>query len=246
MSKEKKYSEWEYDEGEGKTDPGPADPGKAGADPNDPNAGGEPATPTMPSDDTEIEVDGEKMTLGEFKKEFKEGTMRQSDYTRKTQELAEERKRLSEPPAPKSGEDEFDPEDEKAADLLVKIAKKRHGLMTREEYEREREAEKFGTDLNSTIGKWNKNPELPKITDTELIEFMKESNIHNPEVALREMFKDEWLNYEIAQRAKGKKGYSAEKQGEKIPPKKKTYNLNTDEGMKDMIKDELNIIKENK
>lgn len=41
-----------------------------------------------------FEVGGEKLTL----KQLQEGYLRQSDYTKKTQDLAEERRRLSEPP----------------------------------------------------------------------------------------------------------------------------------------------------
>lgn len=134
MVRKKRYSEWEYDEDAGKTDPDPADPGKAGTDPDDPNAGGEPATPTAPSDDTEIEVDGQKMTVAELKS----GYMRQSDYTRKTQEIAEERQKFTQPPTPPSGEDEYPEEDVKAAEYLTRIAKKKFGLLTREEYERTR------------------------------------------------------------------------------------------------------------
>lgn len=44
-----------------------------------------------PTEENYIEIDGEKYTLDDIK-EFKQGYLRQSDYTRKTQELARQRK----------------------------------------------------------------------------------------------------------------------------------------------------------
>jgi hypothetical protein len=243
MKKGNRYSPWEYDEDEGKpSNPpeGQKDPGQGTEDPDDPGTGGAPVNAL--SDDTEIDVNGEKVTVGEMKA----GYMRQSDYTKKTQEIAREREEFEkskQPPAPQ-GEEEYTPEDEKAAEVLFRIGKKKFGLMTREEFEREREAEQFGNKLNSVLGKWNKNPDLPKTTDTELVDFMKENNIHNPDVALREMHQEEWLSQEFKNRSKGKKGYSSEKQGQRIEPKPKTYDFKKDEGMRDFLQDEINKVKE--
>jgi hypothetical protein len=226
----------------GQTNVPPVGTGQGTGEPTDPNAGGEPAKPTLPSDDTEIEVDGAKMTIAELKG----GYMRQSDYSRKTQELARDRDEFekSKQPAPSSSEDEYPEEDVKAAEYLTKIARKRFGLLTREEYNREREAEQFGQTLNSTINKWNKTAELPKVSDMELIDFMKWSNIHNPDVAIREMHKDAWLNHEITMRQKGKKGYSAEKTGQRVEPKPKSYDFKSDQGMRDYLQDEITKAKE--
>lgn len=44
-----------------------------------------------PTEENYIEIDGEKYTLDDIK-EFRQGYLRQSDYTRKTQELARQRK----------------------------------------------------------------------------------------------------------------------------------------------------------
>jgi hypothetical protein len=52
-------------------------------------------TPDLPSAPSEFEIDGEKFTTDQIK-EWRKGNMRQSDYTKKTQEIAAQRKQMQE------------------------------------------------------------------------------------------------------------------------------------------------------
>lgn len=75
----------------------PADKPEEGKPPEEADRTGGEATPTPPGkpEDQVILVDGERLTLDEIR-EFKQGGLRQSDYTRKTQALAEERREYEE------------------------------------------------------------------------------------------------------------------------------------------------------
>ena len=73
---------------------------------------------------------------------------------------------------------------------------------------------------------------------------MKSSNIHNPQVALEQMHKEAWFAHETAMRAKGKKGYSAEKTGQRVETKKKEYDFKSGEGMRSYLQDEINLAKD--
>lgn len=94
---------------------------------NDPQTG----QATAPDEVETVEVNGEKVTLDELKA----GYMRQSDYTKKTQELSQERKQIegdkrafSRTSTAKEEEREVDPDVQKAIELL-----KDHGVVTKED-----------------------------------------------------------------------------------------------------------------
>jgi len=79
----------------------------------------------------EIEIDGEKLTPDQIK-EWKAGYLRQQDYTKKTQELAEEKRKLSRTESVDQQVDrkaeELDPELKTALDTLKKA-----GVVTKED-----------------------------------------------------------------------------------------------------------------
>lgn len=82
-------------------------------------------TSTQTEQPTTVEINGEQIDLEELKK----GYLRQSDYTKKTQELAEQRRTIEETKAPVS-------EDDKAVDEYLKSK----GYITKEDLEREKAA----------------------------------------------------------------------------------------------------------
>lgn len=167
--KEKKYSKWEYEE---------VDEDQDDQDPNkDPNAnpdGTEDEDPSKTEDDysddtpVKVKIDGKIVEM--TAKELAEGYMRQSDYTRKSQEVAEMRKQIQNAtPAEKkevtekaeeiiANPENFSKEDVETARTLLKIVKssglaKEFGLMTREDFEaeeaRKKQVQEFGTKLDS-------------------------------------------------------------------------------------------------
>ena len=95
-----------------------------------------------PQEETTIDVDGERIPLDELKK----GYMRQKDYTHKTQALAEERRKVTQPPV--------DPEVVKAAEVL-----KQYGFATKEDLEMERLRQEDEKNFQRLM---EANPELKK------------------------------------------------------------------------------------
>lgn len=81
---------------------------------------------TQENAESVIEIDGEKLTPQQIK-EYKEGYMRTQDYTKKTQELAEERRKLSRNESSQK-EDELDPDVKSAVEVLKKA-----GVVTQED-----------------------------------------------------------------------------------------------------------------
>lgn len=110
--------------------------------------------PTMDSPSPEeelIEINGQKLS----KKEIAEGLMRQEDYTRKTQELAEKQRLLSRSP---SGDqvvksEELPPEAQK----FIETLKDKGGFMTKAEYEQKLALEQDTNQFNKLI---EDNPHL--------------------------------------------------------------------------------------
>jgi hypothetical protein len=76
-----------------------------------------------------FEIDGEKVSLSTLK-EWKANGLRQSDYTRKTQELAQQRKELESKQIPVQADDDL----ERAKAIL-----KQSGFVTREDLDAERQ-----------------------------------------------------------------------------------------------------------
>jgi len=249
MSKEeKKYSKWEYEEE--KPDQDEDDPNKdPNANPDDPN-GDDPSKASV-SDDTavEIEVDGKKETV--LLSELKSGYMRQSDYTRKTQELAEKLKTAT--PAQQQqtvnkaqevvdNPDEFSPEDVKAAEILLSIGKKKFGLMTREEYDAEEAKKKqvaeFGTRLDSAKSKVSEMKGMPAWDEEKVLSHMQETGIHDAYAAYLNMNDAAYRDFIIKQ-AKGDTSYKSDKGGKKVEPNDKPVDVRTEEGHRSFLSDEI-------
>lgn len=232
--KEKRYSKWEYEE--------PAEPADP-VDPADNPEGGD--NPPAVTDDTEVEVEGEKVTLAELKKGF----MRQSDYTKKTQELSEKEKSMQETAQARKvveNPDDYPEADVKAAEYFLKILKGKFGLMTREEYDKEVEKKEAVDNLNKEFKKAArevaKMDGMPEFDEEKCMDHMRKSGIHNPMAAWKDLHDAEYRAY-ILKQGTGDKGYKTEKKGEKQEPVKKEFD-NSREGQEAYLQEELNKMKE--
>lgn len=263
MEEEKKYSEWEYEE---IPDQGDDDQN------NDPNANqGDPnaddASNSSMSDDTpvEIDIDGKKetVTLGELRG----GYMRHADYTRKSQEVAEMRKKFETEEGKKVVEkarevvenpNDFNEDDVKIAEHIVKIAKAKFGLMTKDEYEadrvREKQVSEFSSKLESAKSEVEKmtasyqdngktiKVSMPAWDEEKVLNHMQESGIHNPIAAYKDLYEAEYRDFIIKQ-SKGDTSYKSDKGGKKPEPKEKVINVHTEEGHRSFLADELAKLK---
>ena len=257
QEQEKKYSEWEYEEEKEQENQDPnADPDNT-PDPNEEEDDSQ--NESSLSDDTavEIEVDGKKetVTLGELRS----GYMRQSDYTRKSQEVAEMRKQL-ESASPKEKKEatekaqevienpgNYSKEDVETARTLLNIVKgtglaKEFGLMTREEFESEKAKEKqvaeFGTKLDSAKTEVGKMKGMPAFNEEEVLDYMQETGIHDPLAAYLRKHDAQYRDYIIKQ-AKGDTSYKSDKGGKKVEPNEKQVNVRTEEGHRNYLADEI-------
>jgi len=213
------------------------------------------------SEDTpvEVEIDGKKetITLGELRK----GYMRQSDYTKKTQEL-KENVESSSPEEKKEAvtnaqevvdnPQNFSSEDVETARTLLKIVKgsglaKEFGLMTKEEFESEKAKEKqiaeVGKKFDSADSEVKKMKGMPAFNEGEIIEHMQATGIHDPLAAYLNKYDSQYRNYIIKQ-SKGDSSYKSDKGGKKPEPNKKEIDVRTDEGQTAFLSDELQKMKE--
>jgi hypothetical protein len=255
MSKDKKYSKWEYEEEQEEKQGEESDEEKLQRESAEAQAAKEAeeaAKKTAELDNAEVEVDidgkKEKFTVAELKK----GYLRQADYTKKTQELSEMSKKEKEAAVEKAKKvvenpEEFPDADVKAAEYLIKIAKKKFGLMTRDEYEAEEGKKKavseFQSKLDSASSEIKKMKGMPEFNEDEIINHMQKTGIHNPLAAYKDLHEAAYIDFKI-KLAKGDKGYHSEKKGEKIEPKKDEFNVRTDKGHRDYLMEELGKMKE--
>jgi len=261
---QKKYSSWEYeeenedqDEQDQNTDPN--------ANPDAPeDKGDDPNKDSQMSDDTpvEVEIDGKKetITLGELRS----GYMRQSDYTRKSQEVAEMKKSLGNASPEEKKEitdkaqeivdnpDNFSKEDVETARTLLKIVKstgllKEFGLMTREDFDAEeakkKQVQEFGTKLDSAKSEVGKMKGMPAWNEEDVLNYMQESGIHDPLAAYLRKYDAQYRDYIIKQ-AKGDSSYKSDKGGKKIEPNDKPVNVRTEEGHRSFLADEISKLKD--
>lgn len=256
MTKEEKlYSNWEYEEEE--------KPNQVEDQNKDPDNSTNPNEEEELSDDEpiKVKVDGKivEMTRGELSA----GYMRHSDYTRKTQELAEKLKNAT--PAEKQeierkanevveNPDEFTPEDVKAAEILLNIGKKKFGLMTREEYEAEetkkKQVSEFGTRLDLAKTKvsemtvsFNENGKTAKFSmpawdEEKVLNHMQETGIHDPYAAYLNMHDAQYRDFIIKQ-SKGSTSYKSDRGGAKPEPIEKTVDVRTEEGHRSFLSEEI-------
>ena len=230
---EKEYSDWEYEEEEEEEEAEQHEEEESEED--DPNSDSEDS-------EVEIEIDGQKqkVTLEELKK----GYMRQSDYTRKTQELSkkDEKKVVDKAKEVVKNKDDYPEQDVETAEYLIKIAKDKFGLMTKDEYEADRQREKQMSELDNSFKKLStevsKMKGMPKVDDNELLEYMKESGIHNPKAAYLNKYDAEYREY-IIKKSKGNSSYQSDKGGKKPEPKSNEIDVKTEEGHRSFIADEI-------
>ena len=243
MEKEKNLSSWEYEKEEEEESEEEQDDNQSEEDQDynhsSDDGEDEDADEKTLSDDATVEVNGEEITLGELKK----GYMRQSDYTKKTQELSKKEKgdvqRKSEEIV--DNPDEYPEADVKAAKYLLGILKKEGEIVTRDDLEKERQIDKIESDMKAAAKKFGRIKELPKFDEGEIIQHMQETGIRNPEKAYKDLYEDEWFDYKVKQ-AKKSKSYMTEKRGEKIQKNKKEYKEG-EEGDREYLLDEIRKIK---
>lgn len=227
----KEYSEWEYEEEEEEEEH--LDENSSEEDDED-----------QDSDDSkvEIEIDGKKQEVS--LDELKKGYMRQSDYTRKTQELSnkDKEKVIDKAQDVVDNKDDYPEEDVKTAEYLIKIAKDKLGLLTRDEYEAEKQQEKQISELENSFSELSKETSkmkgMPKVDKDELLEYMKETGIHNPKSAYLTKYDSEYRDY-IVKQSKGNTSYRSDKGGKKTEPKSKDVDINTEEGHRSFLLDEI-------
>ena len=250
MEEVKKYSKWEYDEEEEQDD----------NDENqvvtpDPNEDEDPNKNSKDdySDDTPLKVKIDGQVVEMTAKELADGYMRQSDYTRKTQELSkmkpEEKKEvIAEAKTVVENPDEFTAEEVKAAEILLTIGKKKFGLMTREDFEAEenkkRTVSEFSTKLDNAKSEVSKMKGMPAFNEEEIIDFMQETGIHDPYAAYLRKNDAQYRDFIIKQ-AKGDTSYKSDKGGKKVEPNDKPVNVRTEEGHRSFLKEELHKMQEN-
>ena len=215
MQKEKRYSDWEYDE-DIETDEQPeedssGDEGEGGAPEKKPEK-------VKLDDGTEVDID-----------ELKKGYMRQSDYTKKTQELASKSKSEQQAELDKAkqvveNKDEYPEEDVKAAEYFIQIAKDKFGLMTKQEFDEIKRADENKTRLDNQLQEVSELSEKygVKAPDKEeLISYMKENQVYNAVTAFKAMKEDDIFEARLKKTKEGKKSYDTEKKGEKYGKGKK-------------------------
>ncbi len=206
------------------------------------------------SDDTpvKVKINGKivEMTAGELAA----GYMRHSDYTRKTQELSRmlkdnQKKEIEKAQEVIDNEDEFPEGDIKTAEYIFKIGKSKFGLMTREEYEAEEEKKKiiseFDRKIESAKSIISKMKGMPAFNEDEIIDFMKESGIHDPYAAYLRKYDAQYRDFIIKQ-SKGDTSYKSDKSGKKVEPIQKEFNVRTDEGHRSFLANEIKNLLNNK
>jgi hypothetical protein len=264
MQKRNRYSKWEYEEKKSeeqeiedsiKAERQEEESEKSSEEENEQEEDGSEKKESSGevSDDTEVDVNGVKMTLSELKN----GYMRHDDYTRKTQEIAKMSKEDKSKVEEKAQEvidnkDEFDPKDVAAAEYLMRILKKNHGVMTRAEFEAEENQKKQVADIKTAIRTANEFVEslrktqagnsLPKFDEDSVIAHMRETGIHDFKAAWKDMNEAQWIDYNI-KLAKGSKSYKSEKNGERIEMKKKEFNVRNPEDARNAILDDIKSYK---
>lgn len=161
----------------------------------------------------------------------------ESDYTKKSQRLAELEKQAT----PPKKEDEFDPEDEKIADQLYTILKKKHGLLTRAEVEEQKQLDNIDRTFKGLEKTYKGEDGLPKFDTNKVLKFMQE-NGYPPQLAedaFKKMHEKEFLAYAVKKAVEGKGGYETE--SKKGAPKKvgTEKELNSKQDVEDFVMSEL-------
>ena len=120
--------------------------------------------------------------------------------------------------------------------------------MTRAEFESDQAQKKQNEEVETNFKKANDfveslrskpaGKDLPKFSEPEVIEFMRANGIFEPTVAYKMMNEAKWIDYNI-KLAKGSTSYKSEKNGERIEPKKKEFNVRNPEDARNAILDDI-------
>jgi len=187
------------------------------------------------------EFGGRQMTADELAEAAKE---LQRDHTQKSQKLAELEKAAK--PAPQKKE--YDPEDEKLADQFFEIIKEKHGLLTKEEVEEQKQLEKIDQTFKGLETAYNGKGEkegLPKFETDKVIEFMQKNNYppHLAEEAFKKMHEKEFIAFHVKSASSKKGGYKTETP--KGTPKKVGSDkpLNSKQDVESFVLEELGRMK---
>jgi hypothetical protein len=206
-----------------------------GIDPKNLNSDEEKSVALAVTDDTEIEVNGEKIKVGELK----QGYQRQSDYTKKMQELAKERETIKSKEKTEDKEDDSDiPEnDRKTAKYLLKIAledpelKKEFGIITEKELATREAVQQLSAQSEKMAKEYDGKNGLPKFEEKEILQLMHDEGIRNMQTAYNVKYSDEISDWKASQK-KGNTSYKTEGKGAPIQPKKKQF-ANSREGQQE-------------
>ena len=270
MEELKKYSPWEYEEQEEQDEEDPnKDPNATPDDPNKQDEDPEKKPEDDYSDDTpvKVKIDGKivEMTAGELAA----GYMRQSDYTRKTQDLKklpekEQKEEIEKAKDIVENPENFKPEDIATAEYLLKIAKstgiaKKLGLMTREDYDAEESKKKMVSEFSSKLDSaktevskmtvsYQENGKtvkfsMPAWNEDEILDYMQETGINDPVAAYLRKHDAQYRDFIIKQ-AKGSTSYKSDKGGKKIEPNDKPLDVRTEEGHRSYLSDEIKKLQE--
>jgi len=206
-------------------------------------------------------------------KELSEGYMRHSDYTRKTQDLAEKMKDAT--PAEKKevetkaneiveNPEKFSDDDVNTAKYLLKVIKqtgiaKEFGLLTREELDAEKAKEKqvaefssnldsAKTDVSKMTVSYQENGKtvkfaMPAWDEEKVLNHMQETGIMNAKAAYLNLYDAEYRSFIIKQ-SKGSTSYQSDKGGKKVDPQEKVVDTRTEEGHRSFIADKLAKLKD--
>lgn len=158
------------------------------------------------------------------------------DYTKKSQRLSELEKA-----APPKKEEEFDPEDEKVADQLYSIIKKKHGLLTREEVEESKQLEDIDRTFKSLEKTYKGEDGLPKFNTGKVLQYMKDNGYppNLAEDAFKKMNEKEFLAYAIKKANESKGGYNTETTKGAAKKVGKEKELNSKEDVENFVLEEL-------
>jgi len=270
MEELKKYSPWEYEEQEEQDEEDPnKDPNATPNDPNKQDEDPEKKPEDDYSDDTpvKVKINGKivEMTAGELAA----GYMRQSDYTRKTQDLKklpekEQKKEIEKAKDIMENPENFKSEDIATAEYLLKIAKstgiaKKLGLMTREDYDAEESKKKMFSEFSSKLDSaktevskmtvsYQENGKtvkfsMPAWNEDEILDYMQKTGINDPVAAYLRKHDAQYRDFIIKQ-AKGSTSYKSDKGGKKIEPNDKPLDVRTEEGYRSYLSDEIKKLRE--
>jgi len=224
------------DEGKEELGDDPNTPEKPDASPDDGEDPNDAPNDELSDDDVVFKLDdGTEVT----RKEASEGYMRQSDYTKKTQELSELKNKSDEEKAKEISEnpEKYSKEDVETAEYFMKILKDKHGLMTKEDYDAEVAKEKATKELENNFSeaeKYVKDLKIKPPTREELVDYMKKNEVYNPVHAIKLMKQDDIIQSKIANTGR-KKTFKTETPAKPSNKVKDAKDMSDDDFVNDLL-----------